>query len=369
MGVVVLSGEEAMEMELETEKNKIKKDGSSEVVRWERFLPRMVLRVLLKTTQAWFIRGPSTANSNDHQQKPLSLLADWNTYAFSQESDSSTFDLEATVRTTTDKVSGTFSVCDEFERLSGFSSLVALLVLTWSMLFLQNGGADEKLEDSGKTTSEIDLRVALGSGCVQWRRNHQLNSCLEDKVYVAFMMNPGEFQFMMTSNPLFELLALCGMLMDYNWIEILKRKELFSLFPKWGERDLRDIIRQSNNVGREQSEVHSRQCQLHDEMLISCSLNLIVQMQIVNEFQSFSSFMWGYVNYKPVINKYRYPRNVSLRTPIAEAISKDLLKPGFQFVGPVIVYSFMQAAKLTINCSQSCFGIRVCIVAKESLTE
>ncbi|XP_031257246.1 uncharacterized protein LOC116115224 [Pistacia vera] len=83
-----------------------------------------------KTTQAWFIRGPSTANSNDHQQKPLSLLADWNTYAFSQESDSSTFDLEATVRTTTDKVSGTFSVCDEFERLSGFSSLVALLVLT-----------------------------------------------------------------------------------------------------------------------------------------------------------------------------------------------------------------------------------------------
>ncbi|KAJ0077792.1 hypothetical protein Patl1_37208 [Pistacia atlantica] len=47
MGEVVLSSEEAMEMELETEKNETKKDGSSEVVRWERFLPRMVLRVLL----------------------------------------------------------------------------------------------------------------------------------------------------------------------------------------------------------------------------------------------------------------------------------------------------------------------------------
>ncbi|KAJ0029845.1 hypothetical protein Pint_14453 [Pistacia integerrima] len=228
MGVAVLSGEEAMEMELETEKNKTKKDVSSEVVRWERFLPRMVLRVLLveaddstrhiifallkkcsyggitlvllfffihfhftfrshklhmmlmvvefmfaKTAQAWFIRCLSTANSNDHRQKPLSLLADWNSYAFSQESDSSTFNLEAAVCTTTDKVSGTFSVCDEFERLSGFCSLVALLVLTCSMLFLQNGGgADEKLEDSGKSTSEIDLRVALGPGCVQWRRNH-----------------------------------------------------------------------------------------------------------------------------------------------------------------------------------------------------
>ncbi|XP_031274472.1 protein transport protein SFT2-like [Pistacia vera] len=65
-----------------------------------------------KTAQAWFTGGPSTANSNDHQQKPSSLLADWNSYASSQESDSSAFDLEAAVLTTTDKVSGTyFSNC------------------------------------------------------------------------------------------------------------------------------------------------------------------------------------------------------------------------------------------------------------------
>ncbi|XP_031274578.1 uncharacterized protein LOC116133024 [Pistacia vera] len=61
------------------------------------------------------------------------------------------------------------------------------------------------------------LRVALGSGCVQWRRNHQLNSCLE---------------------------GCC---------------------QNGGERDLRDIIRQSNNVGREQSEVHTGQCQMHNQ--------------------------------------------------------------------------------------------------------
>ncbi|KAJ0031330.1 hypothetical protein Pint_14442 [Pistacia integerrima] len=47
MGEVVLCSEEEMEMELETDKNETKKDGSSEVVRWERFLPRMGLRVLL----------------------------------------------------------------------------------------------------------------------------------------------------------------------------------------------------------------------------------------------------------------------------------------------------------------------------------
>ncbi|KAJ0042319.1 hypothetical protein Pint_18347 [Pistacia integerrima] len=181
-------------------------------------------------------RRSDTANSNDHRQKPSSLLADWNSYASSQESDSSAFDLEAAVHTTIDKVSVTFIVCDEFERLSGFCSLAALLVLTYSMLFLQNGGgADEKLEDFGKSTSLIDLRVALGSGCVQWRRNHQLNSCLEDiffyfnkklyeidlmfdrdKVYVAFHDESWGVP-VYDDNQLFELLALCGMLMDYNW--------------------------------------------------------------------------------------------------------------------------------------------------------
>ncbi|KAJ0031545.1 hypothetical protein Pint_14436 [Pistacia integerrima] len=321
MGVVILSCEEAMEMELETEKNKTKKDGSSEVFRWERFLPRMVRRVLL-------------VEADDSTRHIICAFLGKCSY---RESDSSAFDLEAAVSTTTDQVSGTFSVCDEFERLSGFCLLVALLVLTWSMLFLQNGGgADEKLEDSGKSTSEvhdeaeqesrswIDLRVALGSGCVQWRRNHQLNSCLEDNVYVALMMNPGEFQFMMTSNPLFELLALCGMLMDYNWIEILKRKELFReafagfdpvVVAKMGEKEILEIL--------------SDKAIMLAESRVRCILdNANFIMKIVNEFQSFSSFMWDYVNYKPVINEYIYPRNVPLRTPKAEAISKDLLKRG-----------------------------------------
>ena len=71
--------------------------------------------------------------------------------------------------------------------------------------------------------------------------------------------------------------------------------------------------------------------------------------------------MWGYVNYKPTINKYKYPRNVPLRTPKAEAISRDLLKRGFRFVGPVIVYSFMQAAGLTIDHLVDCFRYSECV--------
>ncbi|XP_012089603.1 protein transport protein SFT2 [Jatropha curcas] len=68
-----------------------------------------------KTAQSWFTGGPSSSSAtfNDQlQSKSSSLLADWNSYAASQDSDSSAlgFDLEAAVRTTSDKVTGTFNV-------------------------------------------------------------------------------------------------------------------------------------------------------------------------------------------------------------------------------------------------------------------
>ncbi|KAK8617972.1 hypothetical protein V6N13_080872 [Hibiscus sabdariffa] len=92
---------------------------------------------------------------------------------------------------------------------------------------------------------------------------------------------------------------------------------------------------------------------------------MLAESRITKEFGSFSSFIWGNVNYKPTINKYKYPRNVPLRTPKAEAISKDLLKRGFRLVGPVIVYSFMQAAGLTIDHLVDCFRYRQCVALGE----
>jgi len=66
-----------------------------------------------------------------------------------------------------------------------------------------------------------------------------------------------------------------------------------------------------------------------------------------------------------VINKYRYSRDVPLRTPKADAISKDLLKRGFRYLGPVIVYSFMQAAGLTIDHLVGCYRHKECVSLAE----
>ncbi|KAL3510985.1 hypothetical protein ACH5RR_030386 [Cinchona calisaya] len=156
---------------------------------------------------------------------------------------------------------------------------------------------------------------------------------------------------------LFELLALSGMLMDFNWTEILRRKELFreafagfdaNNVAKMGEKEIIDIASDKAL------------------MLAECRVRCIVDnakciVKIVKEFGSFSSYMWTYVSYKPIINRYKYPRNVPLRSPKAEAISKDLLKRGFRFVGPVIVHSFMQAAGLTIDHLVDCFRYSECV--------
>ncbi|CAI9096401.1 OLC1v1032544C2 [Oldenlandia corymbosa var. corymbosa] len=156
---------------------------------------------------------------------------------------------------------------------------------------------------------------------------------------------------------LFELLALSGMLMDFNWTEILRRKELFreafggfdaNYVAKMGEKEIMDIA--------------SDKALLLAECRVRCIVdNAKCILKIVKEFGSFSSYMWNYVSYKPIINRYKYPRNVPLRSPKAEAISKDLLKRGFRFVGPVIVHSFMQAAGLTIDHLVDCFRYSECV--------
>lgn len=84
-------------------------------------------------------------------------------------------------------------------------------------------------------------------------------------------------------------------------------------------------------------------------------------MQIANEYGSFGGYLWGYLNFRPMINQYRYPRNVPLRTPKSEAISKDLVRRGFRYVGPVIIYSFMQAAGMTNDHLIDCFRFDECV--------
>lgn len=83
-------------------------------------------------------------------------------------------------------------------------------------------------------------------------------------------------------------------------------------------------------------------------------------MQIADEFGSFNQYCWGFLYDKPMVSKFRYPRQVPVKSPKADMISKDMLRRGFRGVGPTVVYSFMQAAGLTNDHHISCFRFKEC---------
>jgi len=83
-------------------------------------------------------------------------------------------------------------------------------------------------------------------------------------------------------------------------------------------------------------------------------------MQIVDEFGSFDRYCWGFLNHKPIVSKFRYPRQVPVKSPKADIISKDMMRRGFRGVGPTVIYSFMQAAGLTNDHLVSCFRFEQC---------
>ncbi len=78
-------------------------------------------------------------------------------------------------------------------------------------------------------------------------------------------------------------------------------------------------------------------------------------MKIQAEFGSFSQYYWGFTQGKTLINKVNLYKDAPAFTPLSLEISKDLKKRGFNFVGPTIVYAFMQATGMVNDHEVSCY--------------
>jgi DNA-3-methyladenine glycosylase I len=66
-------------------------------------------------------------------------------------------------------------------------------------------------------------------------------------------------------------------------------------------------------------------------------------MKIQEEFGSFSNYIWGFINHKPIVNQWKTLSEIPAKTEISDKISVDLKKRGFKFVGSTVVYAHMQA--------------------------
>ena len=83
---------------------------------------------------------------------------------------------------------------------------------------------------------------------------------------------------------------------------------------------------------------------IHNRLKVrSVAINAKAYFKVREEFGSFSSYVWGFVNHKPIINSWKSIEEVPAKTELSDKISKDLKKRGFKFVGSTIVYAFMQS--------------------------
>ena len=78
-------------------------------------------------------------------------------------------------------------------------------------------------------------------------------------------------------------------------------------------------------------------------------------LKVQEEFGSFSKYIWGFVDGKPIKNAFTKMEDVPAKTELSDKISKDLKKRGFKFVGSTVIYAFMQATGMVNDHITSCF--------------
>ncbi len=88
--------------------------------------------------------------------------------------------------------------------------------------------------------------------------------------------------------------------------------------------------------------------------------NARAYLSVQDDFGSFAGYVWRFVDGEPIQNHWRKIEQIPARTPLAETLSKDLKRRGFTFVGPTIVYAFMQATGLVNDHLVGCFRHAEC---------
>jgi DNA-3-methyladenine glycosylase I len=138
---------------------------------------------------------------------------------------------------------------------------------------------------------------------------------------------------------LFEFLTLEGAQAGLSWETILRKRESYQkAFREFDpERVARMTAAGIEKVMRDPGVVRNR------AKIESTVSNARAFLAVQKEFGSFAKFVWSFVDGKPIVNKFRRGADIPASTERSEAMSKELRRRGFRFVGPTICYAFMQA--------------------------
>lgn len=150
---------------------------------------------------------------------------------------------------------------------------------------------------------------------------------------------------------LFEMLVLEGMQAGLSWLSILKKRENFrrafsdfevATVAAYDEAKVAELLGDAGIV--------------RNRLKVNGAIrNARAVQDIAREFGSFSRYIWSWVDNQPQQNRYQDPAEIPAETELSRRISVDLKKRGLTFVGPVIIYSFMQAVGMVNDHDPGCF--------------
>lgn len=150
---------------------------------------------------------------------------------------------------------------------------------------------------------------------------------------------------------LFEFLTLETFQAGLSWITVLRKREYFKKafdsfnYKKIATYNTKKVATLLSNRGI-----------IKNQLKIEATIkNAQTFMLVQKQYGSFSSYMWGFVSGKPIINRYKTLKQVPAHTPLSEKISKDLKQKGFKFVGPTVVYAHMQATGMVNDHLIDCY--------------
>ena len=191
--------------------------------------------------------------------------------------------------------------------------------------------------------------------------NHRCDWPGHDSIYVDYHDTEwGVPEF--DSRALFEKLLLDGFQAGLSWITILRKRDSFrngfrGFDPhKISRFTAKDVERLMNDAGivRNRSKIESS--------ITSARAYLEIDAR-----EGFNNYLWRYVDGRPIQNRLRHMGEMQAQTDLSQRISKDLKKAGFNFVGPTIVYAFMQAVGMVNDHLIGCYRHDECAALAEKL--
>jgi len=150
---------------------------------------------------------------------------------------------------------------------------------------------------------------------------------------------------------LFEFLILEGAQAGLSWSTILQRRESYrAAFDNF------DASKVARYGAREKTKLLANPGIIRNRLKVDAAVaNAQAFLAVQKEFGSFSDYLWQFVNHAPLVNRWANLRQVPAETAESKAMSRDLKKRGFRFVGPTICYAFMQAVGMVNDHVLECF--------------